>query len=86
MEKNRKYRCQWAGCSDIKERTEKLLQAHEEFLKMQEQGWFIKEIKPKRPRIQRNRTPKQVIIKVFGCEMKMTFAFIMTLSKICVCH
>ena len=73
MEKNRK-RSEWAGCSDYQERKEQLSKAHEEFLKMLEDGWQVKETKVKRPRIKKiqPRQPKYVITIVFGKEVKMT--------------
>lgn len=66
-------RSEWAGCSNFKERREELLKAHEEFQKMIDNGFEIKEVKKKRPRISSPKTPKAVLVSILGGKVKMTF-------------
>lgn len=75
MEQNRKYRGEWCGTSHLKEKREELLKAHKEFLEMIADGYKIKctGIKHKRPRIQKVKTPKEVIVSVFGGKLKIAF-------------
>ena len=71
MRKNN--RGQWAGCSDFKERREELLKAHEEFKKMLAEGWQVTNAKKKRPRIQKTKTPRKVVISILGNKMTVTY-------------
>lgn len=55
------------------------LKAHEEFeasdlKKMLDNGWQVKNVKVKRPRIQKPKTPKEVEVSIFGGKIRMTFA------------
>lgn len=68
MEQN-KIRGEWAGSSNLKHRREELLQAHKEFLEMLADGYKIKEVRVKRPRIKKDKF--KVIITCFG-PMKIT--------------
>lgn len=68
------YRGQWAGCSNLKEKREELLKAHEEFQKLLDSGFQLKEIKAKRPRITKPKTPRAVEVAIFGGKVRMTFA------------
>lgn len=52
---------QLVGCS--KERRDELLKAHEEFQRMLESGWTIQQVKPKRPRIHKEPTPKRIKVQ-----------------------
>lgn len=74
---NRTNRSQWAGCSNFKERREELLKAHEEFERMLADGWQVtnakKSNKPKRPRIQKTKTPRKVVISVLGNKTTVTY-------------
>ena len=76
--KNNQTRGQWAGSSHLKERREELLKAHEEFQKMLAEGWQITSVKksdkPKRPRISKPKTPREVEVAIFGGKVRMTFA------------
>ena len=72
--KNHNTRSQWAGCSNFHERREELLKAHEEFQKMLADGWQVTNVKKKRPRIQKPKTPKEVEVSIFGGKVRMTFA------------
>ena len=69
MEQSRKHRGEWAGCSDLKHQREELLQAHKEFLEMLADGYKIKEVRVRRPRIKKEKF--KVIITCFG-PMKIT--------------
>ena len=60
------YRGEWAGCSDLKERREELSKAHEEFQKMLDNGYQLKDVKVKRPRIKSEAQPKQVVVTLGG--------------------
>ena len=71
--KQNKIRGEWAGCSHLKEKREELSKAHEEFLKMLDNGFEIKEVKKKRPRISSPKTPKAVLVSILGGKVKMTF-------------
>lgn len=66
-------RSEWAGCSNFKERREELRKAHEEFQKMLDNGFEIKEARVKRPRIQKSKTPREVLVSILGGKVKMTF-------------
>lgn len=72
--KQNNYRGEWAGCSNFQEKREELSKAHEEFQRMLESGWTIKAVKPKRPRISKPKTPREVLVSLFGGKVKMTFA------------
>ena len=69
MEQSRKHRGEWAGCSDLEDRRKELLEAHKEFLEMLSNGWQVKDVKPRRQRIKREKF--KVIITCFG-PMKIT--------------
>lgn len=71
--KRSSHRGEWAGCSDFKERREDLLKAHEEFKKMLAEGWQVTNAKKKRPRIQKAKTPRKVVISVFGNKTTVTY-------------
>lgn len=72
MRQNR-IRGEWAGCSNLKERYDELLQAHKEFQKLLDSGYEITAVKKaRRPRIQKTQQPKYVVTLVFGRELKMT--------------
>lgn len=66
-------RSEWAGCSNFKERREELRKAHEEFQKMIDNGFEIKDVKVKRPRIQKSKTPREVLVSIFGGKVRMSF-------------
>lgn len=70
---NRNYRGEWAGCSHLKERREELLKAHEEFQKLLENGFKLKEAKVKRPRIQKEKAPRKVVISVLDHKTTVTY-------------
>ena len=70
---NKNYRSQWAGCSNFKERREELLKAHEEFERMLADGWQVTKAKKKRPRIQKAKTPRKVVISVLGNKTTVTY-------------
>jgi hypothetical protein len=70
---NKNYRSQWAGCSNFKERREELLKAHEEFERMLADGWQVTNVKKKRPRIQKAKTPRKVVISVLGNKTTVTY-------------
>lgn len=75
MKQNGIYRGEWAGCSNLTERKKELQQAHEEFKKMLDNGFQIKEVKVKhkRPRIQKSVEKENFkIVMVFGKPMKLT--------------
>ena len=60
------YRGEWAGCSDLTERRKELTKAHEEFQKMLDNGYQIKEARVKRPRIKKDKQPRQVVVTLGG--------------------
>lgn len=70
------HRGQWAGCSNLKEKREGLLKAHEEFQKLLDNGFKVTDVKVKhkRPRIQKPKTPRAVEVAIFGDKVRMTFA------------
>lgn len=73
--KNRTYRGEWCGTSHPKEKRQELLKTHEEFKKMLDNGFQIKEVKVKhkRPRIQKSVEKENFkIVMVFGKPMKLT--------------
>ena len=70
---NRVYRGEWAGCSNFREKREELNKAHEEFTKMVADGWQLS-IKPRRPRIKKPKTPREVEVLIFGGKVRMSFA------------
>ena len=75
MKTKRVYKGVWAGCSNLKERIkekEANMVSPEELSKMLDE-WQLTTAthKPKRPRIQRIRQPKQVVVRVFGKEFVM---------------
>ena len=64
--KHNVYRGEWAGCSDLTERRKELTKAHEEFQKMLDNGYQIKEARVKRPRIKNDVQPRQVVVTLGG--------------------
>lgn len=73
---NKSTRGQWAGSSHLKERREELLKAHEEFEKMLADGWqIISAKKVKRPRIQREKTPRKVEVSIMNGLVKVIVDF-----------
>ena len=64
--KQKIYRGEWAGCSDLTERRRELLKAHEEFQRMLDNGYQIKEARVKRPRIKKDVQPRQVVVTLGG--------------------
>jgi predicted GNAT family acetyltransferase len=71
--KNHNTRSQWAGCSNFKERREELLKAHEEFQKLLDNGYEITAVKRvRRPRIQREKTPRKVEVSIMNGLVKIT--------------
>ena len=71
---NNNHRGQWAGCSNFKERYNELKQAHEEFQKLLDSGYEITAVKKtRRPRIQRTKTPRKVVISVLGNKTTVTY-------------
>ena len=73
MRQNR-IRGEWAGSSHLKERREELLKAHKEFERMLADGWQVANVRKKRPRIQREKSPREVEVAIFGGKVRMTFA------------
>ena len=70
--KNNQTRGQWAGSSHLKERREELLKAHEEFERMLADGWQVINVRKKRPRIQREKTPRKVEVSIMNGLVKIT--------------
>lgn len=74
--KQKVYRGEWAGCSDLTERRKELIKAHEEFQRMLDNGYRIKEVRVKRPRIKKEVQPRQVVVTLGG-----TWTVTMTLDE-----
>ncbi len=72
--KNHNTRSQWAGSSHLKERYDELKKAHEEFERMLADGWQVTNVRKKRPRISKPKTPREVEVAIFGGKVRMTFA------------
>ena len=72
MRQNR-IRGEWAGSSHLKERYDELKKAHEEFEKMLADGWQVTNVKKKRHRIQKAKTPIKVVISVLGNKTTVTY-------------
>ena len=71
---NNNQRGQWAGYSNFKERYNELKQAHEEFQKLLDSGYEITAVKKaRRPRIQKAKTPRKVVISVLGNKTTVTY-------------
>ena len=71
--KQKIYRGEWAGCSDLTEKRRELTKAHEKFQKMLDNGYQLKDVKAKRPRIKHEAPPKQVVVTLGGTwTVKMT--------------
>lgn len=71
--KNHNTRSQWVGCSNFKEKRAELLKAHEEFQKLLDSGYEIAAAKKvKRPRIQREKTPRKVEVSIMNGLVKIT--------------
>ena len=64
--KQKIYRGEWAGCSDLTEKRRELNKAHEEFQRMLDNGYQIKEVRVKRPRIKKEVQPRQVVVTLGG--------------------
>ena len=64
--KQKIYRGEWAGCSDLTEKRRELTKAHEEFQRMLDNGYQIKEARVKRPRIKKDVQPRQVVVTLGG--------------------
>jgi len=67
----------WAGCSDFNERREELTKAHAEFVQSElkkklDEGYKVK-ARVKRPRIQKEMTPRMIITSVLGELTKVSF-------------
>lgn len=50
-----------------------LKKAHEEFERMLADGWQVTNAKKKRPRIQKAKTPRKVVISVLGNKTTVTY-------------
>lgn len=50
-----------------------LKKAHEEFERMLADGWQVTNAKKKRPRIQKAKTPRKVVISVLGNKATVTY-------------
>lgn len=50
-----------------------LKKAHEEFERMLADGWQVTDAKKKRPRIQKAKTPRKVVISVLGNKTTVTY-------------
>lgn len=50
-----------------------LKKAHEEFERMLAGGWQVTNAKKKRPRIQKAKTPRKVVISVLGNKTTVTY-------------
>lgn len=73
MRQNR-IRGEWAGSSHLKERYDELKKAHEEFQKLIDSGYEITAVKRvRRPRIQKAKTPRKVVISVLGNKTTVTY-------------
>ncbi len=73
MRQNR-IRGEWAGSSHLKERYNELKKAHEEFQRLLDSGYEITAVKKsRRPRIQKAKTPKKVVISVLGNKTTVTY-------------
>ena len=64
------YKGEWCISSSTPNRKERL-KAHKEFeasdlKKMLDEGWQVKAIKPKRPRIKKEVQPRQVVVTLGG--------------------
>jgi hypothetical protein len=73
--KNNQTRGQWAGSSHLKERYDELKQAHEEFERMLADGWQVTNVRKKRPRIQREKTPRKVEVSIMNGLVKVIVDF-----------
>ena len=63
--KQRIYRGEWAGCSNLTERRRELNKAHQEFQKLLDSGYEIVSVR-KRPRIQKEKTPRKVEVSIMN--------------------
>jgi hypothetical protein len=73
MKQNNNIRGEWAGSSHLAEKLEQARLGHEEFQKMLAEGWQVKDVKAKRPRIKKDRQPRQVVVTLGGTwTVKMT--------------
>lgn len=64
MKQNNNIRGEWAGSSHLAEKLEQARLGHEEFQKMLAEGWQVKDVKAKRPRIKKDRQPRQVVVSL----------------------
>jgi len=75
MKKN-KIRGEWAGCSYLKEKYDELNKAHQEFKKLLADGFEITTVKRvKRPRIQKEKTPRKVEVSIMNGLVKVIVDF-----------
>ena len=70
--KNNQIRGQWAGSSHLKERREEWLKAQEEVERMLADGWQVTNVRKKRPRIQKSKTPRKVEVSIMNGLVKIT--------------
>lgn len=73
---NKSTRSEWVGCSNFKERRAELLKAHEEFQRLLDSGYEITAVKRvKRPRIQKEKTPRKVEVSIMNGLVKVIVDF-----------
>lgn len=70
------FKKEWAGCSDFNERREELSKAHAEFIRSElkkklDEGYKVKA--RKRPRIQKEMTPRMIVTSVLGELTRVSF-------------
>ena len=74
--KTNRIRGEWAGSSHLKERYDELKKAHEEFQKLLDSGYEITAVKRvRRPRIQREKTPRKVEVSIMNGLVKVIVDF-----------
>lgn len=73
MKKN-KIRGEWAGCSYLKEKYDELNKAHQEFKKLLADGFEVVSVR-KRPRIQKEKTPRKVEVSIMNGLVKVIVDF-----------
>ena len=69
--KQDRTRSEWAGCSNLTERRRELNKAHQEFQKLLDSGYEIVSVR-KRPRIQKEKTPRKVEVSIMNGLVKIT--------------
>ena len=72
--KQRIYRGEWAGCSNLTERRRELNKAHQEFQKLLDSGYEIVSVR-KRPRIHKEKTPRKVEVSIMQGLVKVIVDF-----------